>query len=75
MPLKGSDEWWERLRSDAEADHRAEGQALALEAVQGNRHFRRWGLHPGGMVCRQGGLYYKSKDVAVGHILLVMELQ
>ena len=72
MPPKGSPEWWDLLGRDFEEDHRAEGQAFALDPVQGNRHVRRWGLHPGGMVGRLGDLYYKSKAVAVGHILPVI---
>ena len=78
MPPRGSQQWWDRLRSDAEADHQREGQAFALAPVQGNvqgmRHVRRWGLYPGGLAGRQGDLYFKSKDIAVGHILPVIEL-
>ena len=75
MPPRGSQKWWDRLRSDAEADHQREGQAFALAPVQGNRHVRRWGLHAGGLVGGQGELYFKSKDIAVGHILPVIELR
>ena len=63
------------MQSDAGTDHQREGQAFALAPVQGNRHVRRGGLHAGGLVGRQGDLYFKSKDIAVGHILPVIELR
>ena len=75
MPKRGSKEWFDRFQNEIEENHREEGQDFALDAVQGNRHVRRWGLHPGGMVGRQGDLYYKSREIAMGHISPVIKLR
>jgi hypothetical protein len=65
LPKKGSPEWHAMIKDDLKQDFERDGIDIALAPSQGNKFVRRFGLTPGGVVGRNGDLYFKSKQIAV----------